>query len=106
MKAHQHSAGAKKRRTKRSKPTHRYYHGGKTTKIHNLVHGLENPLVFLLTEGQTHDAVSAIKLLKNFDLSRINILVDKAYATKGIHLKRTLRNLGISIGIFKRNVTL
>ena len=34
--------------------------GGKTTKIHTLVDGLGNPHVFLLTGGQTHDAVPTI----------------------------------------------
>lgn len=58
--------------------------GGKTTKIHTLVDGLGNPLAFLLTGGQTHDAVPAIPLLEQIEVAGSNILGDKAYGSEPI----------------------
>lgn len=58
--------------------------GGKTTKIHTLVDGLGNPLGFLLTGGQTHDAVPTIPLLEQFEIAGSNILGDKAYGSEEI----------------------
>lgn len=44
--------------------------GGKTTKIHALVDGLGNSWAFLLTGGQTHDAIPTIPLLEQFPIGR------------------------------------
>ena len=57
VKAHQSSAGAKKR----AKDSEVNQHigrssGGKTTKIHAAVDGLGNPLYIKLTAGQIHDS--------------------------------------------------
>lgn len=74
----------KKRRTQQSEPTYWDSRGGKTTKTHTLVDGLGNPLAFLLTGGQTHDAVPAIPLLEQIDVAGSNILGDKAYGAEPI----------------------
>ena len=58
--------------------------GGKTTKIHTLVDGLGKPLAFLLTGGQTHDAVATIPLLEQFEIEGSTILGDKAYGSETI----------------------
>lgn len=41
-------------------------HGGKNIKIHALVNESGNPLAFLLSSGNDHDAVHTIPLLKKF----------------------------------------
>lgn len=55
--------------------------GGLNTKIHTLVDALGNPLRFLLSAGQDHDAVHAVDLLEQVDISASNVLGDKAYGT-------------------------
>ncbi len=45
---------------------------------------LGNPVHFMLTGGQVHDAKAAIDLLSNVDISGSNILGDKAYGAKKI----------------------
>ena len=51
--------------------------GGFTTKIHVTTDALGNPLRFILTGGQRHDATQAINLLRGFDFS--GVIADKAY---------------------------
>lgn len=58
--------------------------GGLNTKIHTLVDALGNPLRFLLSAGQEHDAVHAVDLLEQADISGSNVLGDKAYGTQTI----------------------
>ena len=58
--------------------------GGKTTKIHAVVDGLGNPVHFLLTGGQVHDASAAIELLSELEIEGSNILGDKAYGSQKI----------------------
>ena len=58
--------------------------GGKTTKIHAIVDGLGNPVHFILTGGQVHDAKAAIDLLSGVDISGSNVLGDKAYGAARI----------------------
>ena len=58
--------------------------GGKTTKIHAVVDALGNPVHFLLTGGQVHDASAAIDLLSELEIERSNILGDKAYGSQKI----------------------
>ena len=54
------------------------------TKIHTLTDALGNPLEFLLTSGNVHDSTVAVDLLSRLDLSKSNILADKAYGTNRI----------------------
>ena len=58
--------------------------GGRNTKINTLVDGLGNPLAFLLSPGNDHDATHAIPLLELVPIGGSNILGDKAYGTKDI----------------------
>lgn len=58
--------------------------GGKTTKIHAIVDGLGNPVHFLLTGGQVHDAKVAIDLLSGVTITGSNVLGDKAYGSAKI----------------------
>ena len=48
-----------------------------STKIHTLVDGLGNPLLFLLTAGQAHDLQGADALLPQMQAD--TLLADKAY---------------------------
>ena len=58
--------------------------GGRTTKIHALADGLGNPIKFILTGGQVHDAKAAIEVLAGIDLTDVNVIADKGYVTKEI----------------------
>jgi transposase len=58
--------------------------GGRNTKIHALVDALGNPVSFLLSPGNEHDAVHAVPLLKQVNITGSNILGDKAYGAKAI----------------------
>ena len=58
--------------------------GGRNTKIHTLVDGLGNPLVFLLSSGNDHDSKHAVPLLSQINIEGSNILGDKAYGAKAI----------------------
>ena len=73
VRAHQHSAGAKKRRDQaigRSK-------GSLSTKIYVICDALGNPTGFHLTGGEAHDLQGADVLLGNLESGAL--LVDKAY---------------------------
>lgn len=75
MRAHQHSAGAKKKAGEdqaigRSR-------GGLSTKVHVLVDALGNPLNVLLTGGHVYDLTGADALLPG--LKAKSSLADKAY---------------------------
>jgi transposase len=48
------------------------------------VDGLGNPVEFLLSPGNDHDSSHAIALLSKMDISKSNILGDKAYGAKAI----------------------
>ena len=58
--------------------------GGLNTKIHAIVDGLGNPVVFLLSPGNHNDSTHAIDLMDKTDLTGSNLLGDKAYGTKEI----------------------
>ena len=58
--------------------------GGRNTKIHTLVDGLGNPIVFLLSPGNDHDSKHAIPLLCQINIEESNVLDDKAYGAKAI----------------------
>lgn len=80
IKVHQSANGGQKKENRavgRSR-------GGLNTKIHTLVDALGNPLRFLLSPGNDHDAVHAVNLLKGMDHSGSMVLGDKAYGTKNI----------------------
>jgi transposase len=75
VRAHQHSAGAKKNAGEdqaigKSK-------GGLSTKIHVLVDALGNPLKIILTAGQVHDLAGADALVPGMEAEAL--LADKAY---------------------------
>ena len=74
VRAHQHSAGARKadgdQAIGRSK-------GGLSTKIHALVDALGNPMKAILTGGQTHDLAGADALLPGMEAEAL--LADKAF---------------------------
>lgn len=58
--------------------------GRLTTKVHALEDALENPLRFELTAGQSHDSVMGYELLQTQDLTRKQVLADRAYDTNRI----------------------
>lgn len=74
VRAHQHSAGARKENGPQAIGRSR---GGLTTKIHALVDALGNPANLILTAGQTHDLACADGLIENVDPGAI--LADKGY---------------------------
>lgn len=51
---------------------------------------LGNPLEFYLTAGNVNDSEVGVELLSRLDLSKSNVLADKAYGTKKIldHIQR------------------
>lgn len=57
---------------------------GRTTKIHAVVDGLGKPVEFLPSRGNDHDSTHAIELLNRIDISKSNVLGDKAYGSKAI----------------------
>ena len=54
------------------------------TKLHAIVDGLGNPVEFLISAGNDADSKHAIDLLKKVDITKSNILGDKAYGSKEI----------------------
>lgn len=74
VRAHQHSAGARKDNGPQAIGRSR---GGLTTKIHALVDALGNPANLILTAGQTHDLACAEDLIEHVDPGAM--LADKAY---------------------------
>lgn len=58
--------------------------GGLTTKIHAIVDGLGNPVVFLLSPGNDHDSTHAIEMLRKVQLGGSNVLGDRAYGSQEI----------------------
>ncbi|WP_251861346.1 IS5 family transposase [Clostridium sp. Marseille-Q2269] len=85
IKAHQHSAGAKKGAVNNETKQHiGLSHGGHTTKIHAVVDALGNPVYFQLSSGNLHDSTQTIDILSNIDIQSSNILADKAYGTNEI----------------------
>lgn len=54
------------------------------TKLHTIVDGLGNPVEFLISAGNDADSKHAIDLLKKLDITKSNILGDKAYGSKEI----------------------
>lgn len=85
VRAHQHSAGARKSSGPQEIGKSR---GGRSTKIHAAVDSLGLPMLLILTEGQQHDAPIAKKLiLPGCDF----VLADKGYDSDDIrHHTRTL----------------
>ena len=73
VRAHQHSAGARKKRRASDRPIA----GGLTSKIHVLVDALGNPADVMLTPGQAHDLACAEPLLEEADPEAL--IGDKAY---------------------------
>ena len=76
VKAHQHSAGAKKGGHEKCQAIGGS-RGGLTTKIYATVDALGNPTGFYLTPGQAHDLEGADTLLK--DTQAATVIADKAY---------------------------
>jgi len=74
VRAHQHSAGAKKKDGEQAIGRSR---GGLSTKIHALVDALGDPVAFFLTGGQESDLAGADELLP--DMEADTLLADKAY---------------------------
>jgi transposase len=75
VRAHQHSAGALKKKVEEQALGHS--RGRMSTKIHALVDALGNPLRFLLTPGQAHDLTGADALLPNMTANLL--IVDRAF---------------------------
>jgi transposase len=75
VRAHQHSAGALKKKDERQAIGRS--RGGLSTKIHALADALGRPLALLLTPGQAHDLVGADALLPQM---AANLLIaDRAF---------------------------
>jgi len=58
--------------------------GGLTTKIHAIVDGLGNPVVFLLSSGNDHDSTHAVEVLRKVQIEGSNVLGDRAYGSQKI----------------------
>lgn len=58
--------------------------GGRITKIHAIVDGLENPVEFLLSRGNEYNSTHVIELLIKINNFESNILGDKSYGSKSI----------------------
>ncbi|WP_342481474.1 transposase [Paenibacillus sp. FSL L8-0340] len=82
VKAHQHSAGAKKRPRTRSESAHRRQSWRKDNQTSHRCRWIRKPLAFLLTGGQVYDSVPAIDLLQKLDITGSHILGDKAYGSE------------------------
>ena len=76
VRAHQHSAGARKKEPEEDQALGRSK-GGVSTKIHAMCDALGNPIGFYLTAGQAHDLEGADVLLN--ELQAEALLADKAY---------------------------
>ena len=74
VRAHQHSAGARKKNGAQAIGRSR---GGPSTKIHALTDALGNPCALMLTPGQDHDLAGAEPLLENANPDAV--IGDKAY---------------------------
>ena len=74
IRAHQHSAGARK---KGRRPGHRTLPGRLTSKIHALADALGNPVRLILTGGHVHDIRAAGQLLEGVACGAL--LGDKGY---------------------------
>jgi transposase len=74
VRAHQHSAGAKKNGEDQAIGRSR---GGLSTKIHTLVDALGNPIGFFLTGGEQHDLAGADHLLPEMQADML--IADKAF---------------------------
>jgi hypothetical protein len=93
LRAHQHSAGARKKNGEQAIGRSR---GELTTKIHVLVDAPGNPVEVKLTLGQVHDLTGAEPLLEGVDPEAL--IGDKAYDAdplRGDIVTRRLRATGI-----------
>ena len=72
VRAHQHSAGARKKNGPQAIGRSR---GGLTTKIHTLVDALGNPVGLMLTPGQAHDLACAEPLIDTLARRRITPVI-------------------------------
>ena len=70
---------------------------GKTSKIHIIADALGNPVHFLLTGGQVHDAKAAVELLSGVEIAGSNILGGKAYGAAEIRDYITRQNTTYTI---------
>ncbi|MFD5898851.1 IS5 family transposase [Streptomyces sp. NPDC060366] len=102
VRAHQHSAGARKKGPPAGEPHDRAIgrsRGGLTTKIHLAADGHCRPLAFVLTAGQAGDAPAFTDVMARLRLPRRRgrprtrpdvVLADKAYSSRAIrdHLRK------------------
>jgi len=58
--------------------------GGLTTKIHAIVDGFGNPVVFLLSPGNDHDSTHAVEVFRKVQIEGSNVLGDRAYGSQEI----------------------
>ena len=80
IKVHESANGGKKTADKAIRRTR----GGLNTKLYTIVDGLGNPVEFMLSAGNDHDSVHAVKLLEKVEISGSNVLADRAYGAKTI----------------------
>ncbi|WP_370529157.1 IS5 family transposase [Undibacterium sp. KW1] len=92
VRAHQHAAGAAKKKGEQALGRSR---GGLTTKIDVCVEGLAEEARFLLTGGHCHDVTQAEALLK--DLQPGAVLADKAYDANALIARIQERNAKVVI---------
>lgn len=71
--------------------------GGKTTKIHTIVDGLGNSILFHLTGGNIFDSTPVCELLDKISIKGNNILCDKAYGSQTIRESITNREATYTI---------
>lgn len=76
VRAHQHSAGARKD----GQPNEiGHSRGGPSTKIHAAVDAYGYPLYIMLSEGQRNDINYAVPVLEHIDLNGSSVLADRGY---------------------------
>ncbi|MGQ7101556.1 transposase [Escherichia sp. SP-MK] len=71
--------------------------GEKTTKIHAIVDGLGNPILFHLTGGNIFDSTPVCEILDQISMKGSNILGDKAYGSRTMYEYTTNREATYTI---------
>lgn len=98
MKAHQHASGAASREDEGIGKSV----GGNTTKVHMLADAHGNPIDFVITGGQVHDAKMAPVLIEISQAE--NLMADKAYHSQNIRQKAESKGIQVIIPVKSNSV--
>ncbi|WP_225989804.1 transposase [Bacillus cereus] len=75
--------------------------GGKTTKIHTIVDGVGNPILFHLTGGNIFDRTPVCELLDEIPIKGSNIPGDKGYISGSIQEKIARKGVTVTTPLRK-----